>query len=77
MFDFNSLLLKNRSVVRVTVDKREIYSFDTPISVGKILKRLNFLPFEVLVIKGNRLLTRDVVLRDNEEIEIKTVYSKG
>lgn len=63
--------------MRVVVDKKETYDFETPISVSKILKKLNFLPFEVLVIKGDRLLTRDVVLKNNEEIEVRTVYSKG
>jgi len=53
-------------VVRVIVDK-----------LGKILKELGFLPFEVLVIKGNKLLTRDIVLRDESQIEIRVVYSKG
>jgi len=64
-------------VVRVIVDRKETYDFETPISVGKILKKLNFLPFEVLVIRGDRLLTRDIVIRDDDEIEIRTVYSKG
>ncbi len=64
-------------MVRVIVDKKEEYTFKTPISVGKILKELGFLPFEVLVIKGDKLLTRDVVLRDESRIEIRVVYSKG
>lgn len=64
-------------MVRVIVDRKETYDFETPISVGKILKKLNFLPFEVLVIRGDRLLTRDIVIRDDDEIEIRTVYSKG
>ncbi len=68
---------KIKEVVKVTVDKFRVYTFKTPISVGKILRELGFLPFEVLVIRADRLLTRDVVLRGNDQIEIKTVYSKG
>lgn len=64
-------------MVSVVVDKRDCHKFKTPISVGKILKKLGFLPSEVLVIMNDRLLTRDVVIRDEQEIEIRTVYSKG
>ncbi len=64
-------------MVSVVVDKKDCYQFETPISVGKILKKLGFLPSEVLVIINDRLLTRDVVIRDEQEIEIRTVYSKG
>ncbi len=59
------------------MDKSNFHQFKTPISVGKILKKLGFLPSEVLVINGDRLLTRDIVIRDEQEIKIKTVYSKG
>ncbi|AEA33296.1 hypothetical protein [Hippea maritima] len=65
-------------MVKVRVEGTDRFElFETPISVGKILKKLDFLPFEVLVINKNRLLTRDIVLRDDEEIILRVVYSKG
>jgi len=64
-------------VVKVVVDKKETYTFKSPITVGKVLKELGFLPYEVIVIRKDKLLTRDIVLREGDEIELRSVYSKG
>jgi sulfur carrier protein len=63
-------------MVEVSVEGK-VFKFDAPISVGRILKELGFLPMEVLVIDNDKLLTRDVVLREDRKITIKVVYSKG
>ncbi|WP_025209464.1 hypothetical protein [Hippea sp. KM1] len=65
-------------MVKVMIEgKTGVFEFRTPVSVGKILKELGFLPFEVLVICKDRLLTRDVVIRGDEKILLRVVYSKG
>ena len=58
-------------------DSNRTIEVEAPISVGKLLKKLGYMPFEVLVIKNDKLLTRDVVLKDKDRVEIREVYSKG
>lgn len=58
-------------------DSNKTIEIESPISVGKLLKKLGYMPFEVLVIKNDKLLTRDVILKDKDRVEIREVYSKG
>ncbi len=51
--------------------------FDRPVSVGKVLKKLELLPNDALVIRNGKLLTRDVRLNDGDKIEIRLVGSRG
>lgn len=46
-------------------------------TVKNILRMLNINPENVLVMKDKRLLTPDVMVKDNEEIEIWPVTSGG
>ncbi len=64
-------------MVKVVVDKEKTCTFKAPITVGKVLKELGFLPYEVIVIRKDKLLTRDTILREGDEIELRSVYSKG
>ena len=54
---------------------------DLPVSgnvrVGALLKQLRLLPGTVIVIRGDNLLTEDELLRDEDEIEIRSVISGG
>lgn len=46
-------------------------------SVEKVLHLLGLNPESVLVVRGGQLLTRDVVLKEDEEIEVWPVTSGG
>ncbi|MDN5346711.1 MAG: sulfur carrier protein [Clostridia bacterium] len=46
-------------------------------TVRNILRLLQINPETVLVVKGGQLLTQDVVVEENEEIEIWPVTSGG
>ncbi len=48
-----------------------------PISVTKLLHRLDIVPESVLVICNDELVTRDAQLRDEDSIEIRPVVSGG
>ena len=48
-----------------------------PMSVVKLLKRLELNPESVLVIQGDTLVTRDAKLADSDVIEIRPVISGG
>jgi sulfur carrier protein len=48
-----------------------------PISVAKLLRRLEFNRESVLVIGGGTLIPGDAVLTDDDEIEIRPVISGG
>lgn len=50
---------------------------DGPITVGKLLRRLDINRESVLVIKGDTLLVGDSVLEQDDEIEIRPVISGG
>jgi len=48
-----------------------------PITVVKLLQRLDINPETVLVIQGDTLVTRDARLADTDDIEIRPVTSGG
>jgi sulfur carrier protein len=48
-----------------------------PMSVVKLLARLELNPESVLVIQGDTLVTRDARLADSDVIEIRPVISGG
>ncbi len=48
-----------------------------PMTVERLLKRLDLLPEAVLVIRGNDLVTEDELLKDDDTIEIRPVISGG
>ncbi|MCC6176442.1 MAG: MoaD/ThiS family protein [Chloroflexi bacterium] len=45
--------------------------------VGDALRELGITPETVIVIKGNRLLTRDVWLEEDDVVEVRPVISGG
>ncbi len=47
------------------------------INVETLLKDLDFNPEQVLVIRENELLTRDIVIGDNDTVEILRAISGG
>lgn len=56
--------------------RREI-EVDGPMTVAKLLDRLDLNPESVLVIQGDTLVTRDVRLGDADTVEIRSVTSGG
>lgn len=56
--------------------RREI-EVDGPMTVAKLLDRLDLNPESVLVIQGDTLVTRDVRLGDADTVEIRPVTSGG
>ncbi len=48
-----------------------------PLTVVKLLDRLELNPESVLVIQGDTLVTRDASLRDGDTVEIRPVMSGG
>ncbi len=56
--------------------RREL-DIDGPMRVHALLARLEINRESVLVIKGDTLVTGDVQLRDDDEVEIRPVVSGG
>jgi sulfur carrier protein len=56
--------------------RREL-EVDGPLSVGKLLRRLDLNRESVLVVRGDTLVPGDAVLADDDEIEIRPVISGG
>ncbi|HEC93091.1 MAG TPA: thiamine biosynthesis protein ThiS [Candidatus Atribacteria bacterium] len=65
--------------VYLKLRKNEMLNINKRLSVNELLKELNLLPQEVLVIdtKNKKLLTPDKVLSEDMEIEIRGVISGG
>ena len=56
--------------------RREL-EIDGPLSVTKLLRRLDLNRESVLVVRGDTLVPGDAVLADNDVIEIRPVISGG
>jgi sulfur carrier protein len=48
-----------------------------PLTVARLLERLELNPESVLVIRGDTLVTRDAALTDADHVEIRPVMSGG
>jgi len=48
-----------------------------PLTVARLLERLDVNPESVLVIRGDTLVTRDAALADADTVEIRPVMSGG
>ena len=59
------------------IPKRQEIALDGRRQVGEALRELGIAPETVLVIKGNRLLTRDAWLEPDDVIEVRPVMSGG
>jgi sulfur carrier protein len=62
--------------VRLTPQGREL-EVDGVKRVEDLLRRFSIVPGTVLVIRGERLLTEDMPLRDEDDIELRSVISGG
>jgi sulfur carrier protein len=56
--------------------RREV-QLDGPLTVAKLLDRLQINPESVLVIVGDELVTHDVRIDDSADVEIRPVTSGG
>ena len=63
--------------VVVRVPEREDYEIKGPMRVLDIVQRLDFLAEEVIVIRKDELLTRNDVVEDSDEIEVRPAVSGG
>ena len=61
----------------IIVPSEEKIEIETPIKVKYMLRKLGILKNEALVIKDGRILTGDLLLRDNDKVEIRLVTSRG
>lgn len=63
--------------VLVPLPQRRVYELRGPKKVRDILKELGMPAESVLVIRGNDLLTPDVTVPDDAEIEVRPAISGG
>ena len=64
--------------MKVTLRHPErILEVDGPSTVADLLGRLEILPEAALVIRDHTLLTRDELLNDDDELEVRPVLSGG
>ena len=66
----------SRMKVMLTNPRKEL-EVPGPTRVQQLLQRLNLTPEAYLVIRGDELVTEDVVLQDSDSIEIRSVISGG
>ncbi len=65
-------------LVRVKLlPQNKTVTFSGDIRVAVLLKKLSLLPSTVMVIRNDHLLTEDELVRDGDEIEIRSVISGG
>lgn len=57
--------------------QNKIVTFSEDLRVTVLLRKLSLLPQTVMVIRGDRLLTEDELVRAEDEIEIRSVISGG
>ncbi|MCX6023756.1 MAG: thiamine biosynthesis protein ThiS [Chloroflexi bacterium] len=63
--------------VRIRYPKPQTYEFTGRHTVQWVLEELKINPETVIVIKGSSLLTHDVTLHDDDDIEIRYAISGG
>lgn len=59
------------------IPKRREIALDGRRQVSEALRELGIVPETVLVIKGNRLLTRDAWIENEDVVEVRPVMSGG
>jgi sulfur carrier protein len=59
------------------IPKRQEIALEGRRQVGEALRELGIAPETVLVIKGNRLLTRDAWIEADDTVEVRPVMSGG
>lgn len=57
--------------------QNKVITFSEDLRVTVLLRKLSLLPQTVMVIRGDRLLTEDELIRADDEIEIRSVISGG
>lgn len=63
--------------VLIRIPKRQEHVLQGPRTVRSILEELRINPETVIVIRGQTLLTGDVVVGDADEIEVRPALSGG
>ena len=59
------------------LSRSELKFDERPLSIGKLLRRLDLNRESVLVVRGDTLVPGDAVLADDDVIEIRPVISGG
>ncbi len=62
--------------MKVTYRDR-VWTFDEPLTVAQLLKRIGLLPESVLVVRDGKLLTEDQRLYPGDEVKVVAVISGG
>ena len=57
--------------------QNKVLTFSEDLRVTVLLRKLSLLPQTVMVIRGNRLLTEEDLVRKEDDIEIRSVISGG
>ncbi len=71
-----SLLLILAFVMRVRI-RNQIHEFSGSMTAKQLLDKLGLLPESIVVVRNNEIVTEDVVLRDEDEVELIPVISGG
>ena len=62
--------------MRVTY-RNKTWTIDEPLTVMQLLKRVDLLPENVLVVRNGKLVTEDQHLTSGDEVKIVSVISGG
>ena len=70
-------MVRCRAVQVKLLPQNKIVTFPDSMRVLVLLRKLALSPETVMVIRGDRLLTEDEVIRTDDEIEVRSVISGG
>lgn len=70
-------MVRFRAVQVKLLPQNKIVTFPDSMRVLVLLRKLLLSPETVMVIRGDRLLTEDEVIRADDEIEVRSVISGG
>ncbi|MBN1259612.1 MAG: MoaD/ThiS family protein [Anaerolineae bacterium] len=57
--------------------RQKQWTFDSPLTVSQLLKKLRLLPETVLVVRNGQLVTEDQHLQPGDDVRIVAVVSGG
>jgi sulfur carrier protein ThiS len=76
--EFSMKNKKGSKMIKVKDRQKNLeYQIDGPKNVKDIINKFGFIETSILIIRGGELLTKDIVVRDGETIEILPVVSGG
>lgn len=70
-------MVRFRAVQVKLLPQNKTLMFSGDMRVSVLLKKLSLLPSTVMVIRNDQLLTEDELVRDQDDIEIRSVISGG